>query len=65
MTTSRENTSSYTQLAEQAFFIALMAGFLVMAGNFMSQILSTQTQAEVLCAAQKPAAIQPAPCSPT
>jgi hypothetical protein len=58
MTTTRETHSSYTQRAEQAFFVALMTGFLVMAGTFMTQLLTPQTQTEVLCVSGKPAPAQ-------
>ena len=35
--------SSSVQFAEQAFYIAFLSGFLVMAGSFLSQVLSVHS----------------------
>lgn len=37
------SAKSYAQLAEHVLFMALLAGFLVMAGGFLTQLLSAHT----------------------
>ena len=49
-------SKSYAQLAEQALFVVVLSGFLVMAGGFMAEVLSFHSDARIATA---PALVKP------
>jgi hypothetical protein len=44
---------STAQLAEQAFYIAFLSGFLVMAGSFLSQVVSIHAKEQPIGVARQ------------
>lgn len=58
---SSTHNKSYAQLAEQALFIAVISGFFVMAGGFVAEVLSFQSDGQIAAA---PAHVTPEKAGP-
>jgi hypothetical protein len=51
----------YAQVAEQALFVAVLSGFLVMAGGFLSEVLSSRSDDCIAAAPALKPEVKPQP----